>query len=290
MKRYPAPDPDTKKPSFVPPPGACDCQLHVYGPPDRFPIIAEPKYAPHFELGLDRVRDMHGVLGIERGILVTATVYGTDNRVTADALRRGGGRFRGVAVIADDVTDAELDEMHAAGIRGIRFNFARFLGAAPSPERFRRGVGRIAGRGWHVVIHVQGEDLLEFESLFRAVEIPVVVDHLAHLDLDDARDREAFELLRDLLKQDSWWIKLSNGDRISKQGPPYHDTIPLGRALVEAAPDRSLWGTDWPHVLYRRPVMANDGDLLSLLAEFAPDEAVRNRILVDNPARLYGFD
>lgn len=289
MHRYSAPDPDTRKPSFVPPPGACDCQLHIFGPPERYPIIAEPRYEPHFELGLNRARAMHAALGIERGVLVTATVYGTDNRVTVDALRQGGDRFRGIAVIAEDVTDAELDDMDRAGIRGIRFNFARFLGAAPSPDRFRRGVDRIAARGWHVVIHAQAEDLLEFESLFRAVEIPVVVDHMAHLDPEEARDRDALALLLDFLKQDTWWIKLSNADRISAAGPPYHDTIPLGRALAEAAPDRSLWGTDWPHVLYRKPVMVNDGDMLSLLAEFAPDEAARNRILVDNPARLYGF-
>ena len=113
---------------------------------------------------------------------------------------------------------------------------------------------------------------------------------MAHLDLDDARDRDALQLLLDFLKQDNWWIKLSNADRVSKQGAPYHDTIELGRTLAEAAPDRALWGTDWPHVLYRKPVMANDGDLLNVLADFVPDPAARDRVLVDSPARLYGFD
>ncbi len=289
METYPAPDPETKKPWFSAPPGACDTQIHIYGPVDRYPLKPDRVYEPH-PVGLPEVRDLHAALGIERCVLVSPTVYGADNRCMIDGLRTNPANYRGIAVIDDATTDAELDEMHEAGVRGVRCNFASFLHMTPDPDLFRSTVARAGQRGWHVVIHVLGEDLLAHEALFREVRIPVLVDHMGHLDLNDETDKRAFDRLLDLLKQDNWWIKLSNGDRVSTEGPPdYSDVTPLGRALAEAAPDRAVWGTDWPHVLYRKPVMANDGDLLNLLAAYVPDEARRNRILVDNPIALYGF-
>jgi predicted TIM-barrel fold metal-dependent hydrolase len=207
-----------------------------------------------------------------------------------DTLSREGSALRGIAVIGDGTTDAELDAMDEAGVRGVRCNFAGFLNMTPGPDLFRRTIARITPLGWHVVIHVLGEDLIQYEDLFREVPIPPVVDHMCHLDLATETDRRALDILIDILRQDNCWIKISNGDRVSHDGPPeYGDVIPLGRALAEAAPDRAIWGTDWPHVMYRKPAMANDGDLLALLARYVPDERARNRILVDNPAALYGF-
>lgn len=289
MDRFPAPDPTPIAPDFEVPPEACDCQIHVYGPPETYPTVAAPKYEPHHELDIARVEAMHTVLGISRAVIVTPTVYGTDNRVTTDVLRAQPEKYRGVAVIGADTTDADLKAMDDAGFCAARFNFARFLGATPDADAFRRDVERIGALGWHAVLHVLGEDLLECEALFREVQIPVVVDHMAHLDLDDPKDTDALALLLDLLARDRWWIKLSNGDRMSKAGPPYDDVVEVGRTFVTALPERCLWGTDWPHVMYRKPAMANDGMLLNLLARYAPDAGIRNRILVDNPARLYGF-
>jgi len=289
MTQYPPPDLATRAPGFSAPAGACDTHLHVFGPADRYPQIERRAYDPYEALDLSRVQAMHAALGIERAVIVTPTVYGTDNRVTVDALRAGAGRYRGIAVIDDGVSDAALREMDDAGMRGIRFNFARFLHAPPSPDAFRRGVDRAGALGWHVVIHAQADELLEFESLFRDLTIPAVFDHMAHIDLDDPAQRPSLDLLLDLLKPEGRYVKVSNGDRISKAGPPFDDVVALGRALVEAAPDRCLWATDWPHVRYQRPATPNDGDLLALLGRYAPDEAARNRILVDNPARLYGF-
>jgi predicted TIM-barrel fold metal-dependent hydrolase len=233
---------------------------------------------------------MHRALGIERGGLVSPTVYGTENRCMLDALRHAqAGRWRGIAVIGDQTTERELDEMNELGVRGARCNFASFLNMAPDEELFCRTVERIARLGWHVVLHVMAEDLIAHESLFREVRIPVVVDHMAHLDLDNEAGGRAFDLLLELVGQDNWWIKLSNGDRISNAGLPYDDVVAVGRALAEAVPGRAIWGTDWPHVLYRKEWMVNDGDLVDLLARYVPNEAARNRILVDNPQELYGF-
>lgn len=289
MERFPAPDPEPIAPDFDVPEHSCDCQIHVYGPPENYPVIATAKYTPHFELDIARVEAMHEVLGISRAVIVTPTVYGSDNRVTMDVLQAQPEKYRGVAVIGADTSAADLEQMNDAGFCAARFNFARFLGATPDPDAFRRDVDRIGALGWHAVLHVLGEDLLEYEALFREVEIPIVVDHMAHLDLDDPKDADAHALLLDLLGQDHWWIKLSNGDRMSKVGPPYDDVVDVGRTFVAALPDRCLWGTDWPHVMYRKPAMANDGMLLNLLACYAPDADTRNRILVDNPTRLYGF-
>jgi predicted TIM-barrel fold metal-dependent hydrolase len=289
MQTIPAPHPNPRKPDTRLPPGAIDCQIHIYGPMDQYPVKPDALYEPH-QLRLADAEAMHRRLGISRGVLVSPTVYGTDNRCMIDALREdGGARWRGGAVIGDETTDDDLAEMNEVGVRGARCNFASFLNMAPDEGLFRRTVARIAPLGWHVVIHALAEDLIAHETLFREVRIPVVVDHMAHLHLDDETGKRAFDILVDLIGQDNWWIKLSNGDRISEAGPPYDDVVEIGRALAEAAPDRALWGTDWPHVLYRKPKMVDDGDLVDLLARYVPDEAARNRILLDNPQALYGF-
>lgn len=289
MQTIPPPEPNTRKPRIAVPAGTCDTHFHVFGPPGRYPLKPGALYDAQ-DLGLAELQRMHGVLGVECGVLITPTIYGTDNRSLVDLLREGGERYRGVVVIDDATTDAELAEMNEVGVRGARFNFAKFLKAVPEPDQFRRTIARIAPLGWHILIHCLGEELIEHETLFREVRVPVVVDHLGHLHPDDEPDKRALDILLDLLRLDNWWIKLSNGDRLSETGPPdYVDMVPLGRTLAEAAPDRALWCTDWPHVLYRKPKMANDGDLMDLLAAYVPDEAARNRILVDNPAALYGF-
>ncbi|NQU72129.1 MAG: amidohydrolase family protein [Rhodospirillales bacterium] len=290
MDTYPPPEVNTKSPGFNMPPGACDTQIHIYGPTDRYPLKPDRVYEPHL-VGIEEVLRMHKTLGIERCVLISPTVYGADNSCMIDALRQQGTNYRGIAVIDDGTSDAELGAMNEAGVRGVRCNFAGFLNMTPDPDLFRRTVARITPLGWHVVVHVLGEDLIEYENLFREVRIPLVIDHMCHLDLTIETDKRALDILMDMLRRDNCWIKISNGDRVSHAGPPdYTDVIPLGRALADIAPDRAIWGTDWPHVLYKKPAMANDGDLLNLLAKYVPDETARNRILVDNPAALYGFN
>ncbi len=288
METIRPPDPSPKTPVTRLPPGATEPQSHIYGGEEKYPLKPDALYAPH-RLGLADAEAMHGVLGIARGVLVSATVYGTDNRCMLDGLRAGNGRWRGVAVIGDATTERELAEMNQLGVRGARCNFASFLEMTPDEGLFRRTVERIAPLGWHVVLHVMPEDLIAHQALFREVRIPVVVDHMAHIDLEAEAGGRAFDLLVELIGRDNWWIKLSNGDRMSNAGPPYDDVVAVGRALAEAAPGRAIWGTDWPHVLYRKDWMVNDGDLVDLLARYVPDEAARNRILADNPRELYGF-
>jgi len=220
MQTIRPPDPDPRTPDTRLPPSTVDTQIHIFGPAERYPLKPDALYAPHL-LGLDDAEAMHRALGIERGVLVSPTVYGTDNRCMLDALRHAqAGRWRGIAVIGDQTTERELDEMNELGVRGARCNFASFLNMAPDEELFRRTVERIARLGWHVVLHVMAEDLIAHESLFREVRIPVVVDHMAHLDLDNEAGGRAFDLLLELVGQDNWWIKLSNGDRISNAGRP----------------------------------------------------------------------
>jgi predicted TIM-barrel fold metal-dependent hydrolase len=181
-------------------------------------------------------------------------------------------------------------DMHAAGVRAIRCNMVRFLGRPHTPELMARLAPRVAALGWHIRVHIEPDELIEIADMLRRLEVGVVFDHRANLDLSTEIGRHAYDCVVGLLGEGNFWVMLSNGDRTSKEGPPYRDVVPLGRSLVEAAPDRVIWGTDWPHATYKKPRMVNDGDLLDLLAEYAPDPAVRNKILVANPQALYGFD
>jgi predicted TIM-barrel fold metal-dependent hydrolase len=289
MEHCPPPEPNTKKPAFAPPPKSCDCALHIYGPLGVYPLTPKRVYDPH-DLRVADVVKMHAALGIERGVLVTPTVYATDNRNMVDGLREGRGRFRGVAVIDEGIADRALEDMHAAGVRAIRCNFVRFLGRPHTPELMARLAPRVEELGWHVRVHIEPEELIEIAGLLRGLKVGIVFDHRANLDLWTDIGRRAHDVALGLLGEGNFWIMLSNGDRASKEGPPYRDVVDLGRSLVEAAPDRCIWGTDWPHATYKKPRMVNDGDLLDLLAAYAPDPAMRKKILVDNPNALYGFD
>jgi 2-pyrone-4,6-dicarboxylate lactonase len=284
----PPPHPDPHPPrAFVPPPGACDAHCHVFGPADRFPFSADRSYTPP-DAGVDDLTRLHDRLGLSRAVLVQASCHGSDNAALLDALRRHPGRYAGVAMIDDATTDAELDELHAAGVRGTRVNFVAHLGGAPDTERFQRIVTRVAPRGWHIVLHFDAVDLPRYAELLDTLPCPFVIDHMARVDATAGLDQAPFRALLDLLGDERCWVKVSGAERLTAAGPPpYDDVVPYARALIAAAPDRVLWGTDWPHPNVRH--MPDDGDLVDLLAQFAPDEATRNRILVDNPARLYDF-
>ncbi|MHA1567492.1 MAG: amidohydrolase family protein [Alphaproteobacteria bacterium] len=289
MRYCQGPDPDTKTPSFVAPPNACDSHCHVFGPAAVFPFAEGRTYTPP-DSTFEKLQVLHGVLGIERAVIVQATCHGTDNRATLDAIARSGGRYRGVAFVDDSFTNADFRELHNGGIRGVRFSFVRHLGAAPDFARVARVVEKIAPLGWHVVLYLEAEDVVENAQILADLPVPVVIDHMGRVKTAEGLAQRPFEMLLELVgARDDFWIKVCGAERISSSGPPYNDAIPFARAIIEAAPDRVLWGTDWPHPNIAG-VMPNDGDLMSLLAQYAPDEALRQRILVDNPARLYGFN
>ncbi|MCH8916808.1 MAG: amidohydrolase family protein [Proteobacteria bacterium] len=283
------PDPNPAAPKFKAPAGACDTHCHIFGPPHAFPYSEQRRYtapaAPveHYLLMLDAI-------GVERGIVVQPNVHATDNRVSLHAIATGGGRLRGVGRIDDGTSDRELADMDAGGIRGIRFEFVRGRPGSSDLELFSRMIDRIRPLGWHVELHVDPDIFVELEPWFRALDVVCVVDHFARIQTGDGIGQPGFKLLLDLMRRDNYWTKISGGDERTASPWPYAEIMPFAHALIDVAPDRLMWGTNWPHsnifVLGQTP---NDGRLLDLMLDYAPDEAIRNKILVDNPARLFGF-
>lgn len=281
----------TRPPSEPLPGNACDCQIHVYGDRAKYPIrVAKPLYDPP-DATLEHSQRMHRTLGVDRVVIVQASVYKTDHSLLVDVLRRvPRDRYRGVAIIDDSVTDAELLRLHEAGVRGARFNFWKALGLDLDLQSFRRSLDRIRGYGWHAKIFFTPEQLVELHEEFTKIRTPAVIDHMGQLDFSKGLAQPAARLLLGLLAQENWWMMLSNADRWSaSNAPPWSDAVPFARACYELAPDRCIWSTDWPHVNYEKP-MPNDADLVELLYRYFPDREARQKVLVDNPARLYGFD
>jgi len=283
-----APRRDSHAPTrFNPPPDACDAHCHIFGPADRFPFAPERTYTPP-DSGLDEFRLLQERLQLSRAVFVQASCHGTDNRAMLDALQRGEGRYAGVAMVDESHTDSDLDEMHRRGVRGIRFNFVRHLGGQPDMSRFHSMVGRVSPLGWHLELHFDAVDLPDYSDVLHALPIPFIIDHMARVKASDGVDQPAFGALLDLMRSNERaWVKISGAERITATGPPYEDVVPFARALIDVAPERVLWGTDWPHPNVGE--MPDDGDLVDLLASFAPDESDRNRILVANPTSLYEF-
>lgn len=288
MYPYPLFERNTRTPSPLPPPKSCDCAVHIFGDPAKYPPAQSRAYDP-LPATVEDLCEMHRALGIERGVIVQATIYGTDHRLLVDGLK-GRENFRGVAIVDDSVSDKELIRLHEAGVRGARFNLAGFFGIAPTKAVFERSIARIEELGWHAKIHGGGDELVEHADWLRPLRLPAVIDHLAGPDFRRELDQPGCRLALELLKRDNWWIVLSNGDRRSAGGHPWDDMIPFAQAYVAAAPDRTLWATDWPHATYQKKSVPNDADLLELLYRYVPDSALRSKVLVDNPARLYGFD
>jgi predicted TIM-barrel fold metal-dependent hydrolase len=290
------PDPNTRKPSWVPPPKSCDTHFHAFGPPDKFGFAPGREYTPP-AAPLEHYLSMLEVIGIERAMVVQPSVHGMDNSVTLDAIQRSGGRFLGVGRVDDQTSRTEMQRLHEGGIRGVRFNLLERPRGNVGPDVFDRVAQRIGEFGWSVDLHIDPKNLLAHEKRLRALPMPLVIDHIARIRPFEGLAQPAFQLLLDLLKEGRVWVKVSGADKIcnttvhSYQGLPYVEVVPFARAVIEAAPDRVLWGTDWPHSNNFAPgYTPNDGDLLDLLLQFAPDEEVRRKILVDNPAALYGFE
>ena len=283
----PPPHPEPHAPAFEPPPNACDAHCHVFGPADRFPFAAERTYTPP-DAGIDKFELLQQRLGLSRAVFVQASCHGTDNRAMVDALERGKGRYAGVAMIDESFGDSEIAALHDAGVRGTRFNFVAHLGGAPDLPGFRRIVQRVAAFGWHIVLHFDAADLPRYAGLLDALPVPYIIDHMARVDAAAGLGQEPFQRLLGLMADERCWVKISGAERLTALGsPPYDDVVPFAQALIRSAPNRVLWGTDWPHPNVR--AMPDDGDLVDVLALYAPDPETRNRILVDNPEGLYDF-
>ena len=281
-----APDPNTKTPAYKPPRGACDAHCHIFGPGHIYPYAPDRTYTPP-DAPLARFKELQKTLGLERAVLVNASCHGNDNTVILDAIAQSGGKYRGVANVDASVKDEELERLHEGGIRGIRFNFVQHLGGTPDLEDFAELVARVRPLGWHVVLHFDAADLVRFHAMLERLPVPFVIDHMGRVPTKDGLEQRPFQVLLATLHLANCWVKISGAERISS-GPPFAEAVPFARALLTAAPDRVLWGTDWPHPNIKKH-MPNDGDLIDLIPLFMPDAAVQRKVLVDNPQRLYGF-
>ena len=281
------PDPDTKVPSFKLPPKSCDTHTHIFGPQSRYPYSpTRPYNAP--EAPLETFRAVHEKIGVERCVIVNATLHGTDNRVVTDAIAQSSGAWRGVGNVNDEMSDQDLAALDKGGIRGCRFAFLKRLGGVGDMGKFNRIVRRVAELGWHVDVYFEPGTVGEFAPMLQALPTPYVIDHMGTVQAAKGIDDPAFKALLDLQTRDEkCWVKISGLERASAAGKPFHDAVPFARSLIDNAPDRVLWGTDWPHPNVK--IMPNDGEIVDLIPLYAPDVAVRQKLLVDNPARLFKF-
>ncbi|MGE0799830.1 MAG: amidohydrolase family protein [Lautropia sp.] len=281
----PPPDPRPRSCGFAVPAGACDAHFHVFPGSDAYPRSPARAYDPALATDAD-YRTLMRSLGLQRAVLVHPTTYGTDNRLLVDVLRANPD-YRGIAVVDLQADGRQLDMLREAGVRGIRITAV--AGGGVPLDQMDALASRIAPLDWHLQLFTRAETMQQLAPRLPRLPVPVVLDHLGGLSAADGDGSDALDTVLRLLATGRVWVKLSGAYRASASGLPYRDTIALGRALVQAAPDRLVWGSDWPHPNRRGQPMPNDGDLLALLAEWAPDERVRSRILVDNAAALYGF-
>jgi predicted TIM-barrel fold metal-dependent hydrolase len=287
--------------NFDVPAGACDCHTHIHGDPEKFPFFAGRVYTPELA-SPEEMAALHRALHVDRVVIVTPSVYGTDNSATLFGMKARGATARGVAVIDDKTPDGDLEAMNQAGIRGIRLNLATggVNDPAVSRPRFQAAVERVKTRNWHVQLFTSLSMISAIKDLVAASPVPVVFDHFGGAQAERGPEQPGFADLTDLVRTGKAYVKISGAYRISKLVPDYPDTAPLARALIAANPDRIVWGTDWPHPNSVTPpgknpadvtplLQIDDGRLLNQLPVWAPDAALRKKILVDNPARLYGF-
>ena len=276
-----------RKPKLQLPRGACDTHFHVFGPQSRFPFAPERSYTPTCDAPKETLFALHKHLGIERGVVVQSAAHGFDNSAAADLIAARPQRYRGVALVRAATSTLELARLHAQGFRGARFHYMDHLGGGDPIDAVLAMAPRLADIGWHLQIHLAGARIAELAPALKRSPVPVVIDHMGRIDASRGTQSAEFQALLALMQAKHVWVKVSGAERISRESTPWRDAVPFGRKLVAEFGDRTLWGTDWPHP--NLAFVPDDGDLADLIGDYAPSEAERQRLLVDNPQRLYGF-
>lgn len=289
MPQYQAFNPNPTAPAYRLPPGSCDSQFHVFGPADRYPVRPGAAYEMP-SATIETALGLHRLLGIQRGVIVQATTYGADHQVVLDGLAAAGPSYRGCAnaVVLAECDDAYIQKLHDAGVRGARFT-RQGLGISMAPEVFDRAIARIRELGWYAKFQPEPDGMMAQAAQFQNLEIPVLLDHMGRADPSAGAADPTRRLLESLLSRGNFWVMLSLTEKISRTGEPWDDVIPLAQALIAANPDRVVWGSDWPHPVSVKAT-PNEGRLLDQLARYAGDQDTLRKILVDNPAHLFGFD
>uniref|UniRef100_UPI000D33B9B1 amidohydrolase family protein n=1 Tax=unclassified Variovorax TaxID=663243 RepID=UPI000D33B9B1 len=286
-------DPHPRAPVPLPPALSCDSQFHVFGPREQYPV--RPGAAYEMPGATWQVaRALHATLGIQRGVIVQATTYGADHTVVLDALAglNAGGPRRYMAcanaAVLTERDDAYLHKLHDAGVRGARFTRGG-LGISLSAAEQARAFARVKELGWYVKVQPEPQGIAEQLAAFESLDVPVLLDHMGRADPSRGDADPSLVRMLELFERGNFWVMLSLSEKLSKTGEPWNDVVPLAQRLIAAAPERCVWGSDWPHpISVKQP--PNEGALLELLYRFAPDAAVRQKILVDNPARFFGFE
>ncbi len=277
---------DPSVPRFTPPPGAVDSHCHVFGPMADFPFSAKAKYLPE-DAGPDMLFALRDRLGLSRNVIVQASCHGTDNAATLNAIAKSNGKARGIAVVDPAIGDAELEALHAGGIRGVRFNFLKRLVDDAPKDKFLEIARRIQPLGWHVVVYFEADILAELRPFLDAIPTLLVIDHMGRPDVAQGPhgpDMQAFRALLD--SREDIWTKVTCPDRLDAKGPPWNDFAAAVTPLVADYPDRVLWGTDWPHP-NMQDAIPDDGALVDMIPRIAPTEELQQQLLVANPMRLY---
>jgi predicted TIM-barrel fold metal-dependent hydrolase len=279
------PDPNPRKPRLIAPPGATDSHFHILGPAVRYPYVEDREYTPPDALP-SACRRLFDTLGITRAVLIQPSVYGTDNSCMVESAPQLGISARLIVVVPFGTPDKELERLHQAGARGVRFILAH-VGGLPLAD-LERFADRIKDMGWHVQFLLRPSHLIELEARLAKLPVNFTIDHIGFVRPSDGIEQPAFKTLLRLMHTGRCWVKFTAGYRFSAEAPPYRDIMPFARKLVETRPDRLLWGSDWPHVMFKGK-MFNTTDLFDLLLDWVPDEKARTQMLVDNPAALFGF-
>ncbi|MBV1706440.1 MAG: amidohydrolase family protein [Hyphomicrobiales bacterium] len=278
--------PHPSRPRFQLPAGAVDAHCHVFGPGDVFPFAPERKYTP-CDASAAQLFALRDYLGFARNVIVQATCHGADNRALCDALLKSDGKARGVATVKRSVTDEDLQALHRAGVRGVRFNFVKRLVDALPFDSLSEIATRVARLGWHIVIYFEAADLAEYFDFFASLPTVVVVDHMGRPDVSKDAHGPDFDLFVKLMQRENFWCKATCPERLSLSGPEaYADVVPFARRIVETFPERVIWGTDWPHPNLKSH-MPDDGNLVDFIPKIAVTATLQRQLLVDNPMRLY---
>jgi 2-pyrone-4,6-dicarboxylate lactonase len=284
----------TRPPVPLPPRKSCDCQFHIFGDPEKYPLRYDVTFRPPSATFAD-MRNVLRILGFERGVIVHTMRYDIDHSLLIDELEALSpserANYRAIGIVRDELTDRQMARLDAVGVRGARFNLGKRYGQTHDPDTVRRSMARVREIGWHARLHIAGSDIADWGDFLCSVkDLTMVIDHMGHLDLTLGTGQPACRWILDRLKDERWWVKLSNGNRDSVMETGWDDAIPFAKAFIAAAPDRMIWGTDWPHTGWRKEKMMNDAEVVELLYRYVDnDPDLLRKILVTNPARLHGF-